>query len=1000
MVDPKYREDISPGIQPGGWYKPGSSDEPDSDYSNNENSGESDDSRSKSLSDTDLKDAENKDSPSANEDDPEDDEKDNLGLYKQPDDSNKSKKRGGFKLNSKKGIGGMVLGTIIGGLIMFSVQAPGLVLNHLKEMLLGRISSVQMHHQRRYRQSRIGKIKNLFSRDGRLAQKMISEMEADGYKVNFDKKANRILGLTSPDGTSMIGNGIGDHVDAYMEKKHPFRSARWKTRRMDALINKFKISRSSVVDIDKARDGPDGKPVDPDTVTNKEMAGEILEGDENIKIKNTASATETAEDAAEREALDESGGELAENANEIKNKLIDGENMDNIDNPLADSFNGMSSGIGTDALDTAEEIATSGSIGSKAFSTLKSFLSPLDILDKVCTTRNRISASLQLSRAARAVKLIRYSMVFINAADAIRQGRGSPKLINSLMKRVVSKDKNGVSIGGSSGFGYLLKNKFKKSKNDISKTNVGVDGKLTGVPKVVNDNLSKIPGLDSGCPYVQNPIVQTGAAVVGIVVGFFSGGSSVAAEEGAVVALTETINIAIREALQKVLTRQFALRIASGFAVEIGFEGIMVLMQMYIEKNLVLPFTGQEKGGQLGDILVAGAGASNKQRSLAAGMVPATSQEYAMAQGEYIAWNKQELSKKSFSERMLSMDTTDSLAVQTIYNMPIGLQNTATTVLSGPLSLFNSLTRPDKFLGSMFSSVTPKALAEDEEDISYDTYKINDGDSSGTELATDPAGNLQVIMRSDIESIDTDSNIEDLKNMGEIDRDTLEPIGKNFKAHIENCIDTPDLLTKIETNTDDCLAKKDITKKFKAHLAYLDMADGLEAEFDPENISTGSNTATAANTPSTPSVAIADSGTGPVDISQTSEIPNSGGKRINTTILPQFTAMLDAAKADGINLLPISSAWRDPQKQIELRKQNCPDWQNSPPSACSPPTAKPGTSNHEGGRAIDFGDMCFSTGGATSCSGNTRWEWLVAHASKYGFSQLKSEAWHWSTTGH
>ncbi|MCA9344541.1 M15 family metallopeptidase, partial [Candidatus Saccharibacteria bacterium] len=144
--------------------------------------------------------------------------------------------------------------------------------------------------------------------------------------------------------------------------------------------------------------------------------------------------------------------------------------------------------------------------------------------------------------------------------------------------------------------------------------------------------------------------------------------------------------------------------------------------------------------------------------------------------------------------------------------------------------------------------------------------------------------------------------------------------------------------------------------------------------------------------------AIPPSGGGSVGIEQTSEIPGTN-KRINTEILPQFLQMLDAAKADKIDLMPISSAWRDPAKQIELRKAHCADWQNTPSGDCNPPTAKPGTSKHESGRAIDFSNMCFSRNGSSSCKGNARWEWLKANAATYGFYPLKSEAWHWSTTG-
>ena len=60
-------------------------------------------------------------------------------------------------------------------------------------------------------------------------------------------------------------------------------------------------------------------------------------------------------------------------------------------------------------------------------------------------------------------------------------------------------------------------------------------------------------------------------------------------------------------------------------------------------------------------------------------------------------------------------------------------------------------------------------------------------------------------------------------------------------------------------------------------------------------------------------------------------------------------------------------------------------------SQCTPPTAKPGTSMHEKGLAIDF-ELCSTR--TTTCH-----TWLAKHAATYGFKNLPSEPWHWSTTG-
>jgi probable HAF family extracellular repeat protein len=118
---------------------------------------------------------------------------------------------------------------------------------------------------------------------------------------------------------------------------------------------------------------------------------------------------------------------------------------------------------------------------------------------------------------------------------------------------------------------------------------------------------------------------------------------------------------------------------------------------------------------------------------------------------------------------------------------------------------------------------------------------------------------------------------------------------------------------------------------------------------------------------------------------------------VNAAIAPQLEQMLAAAEADGITFT--GGGYRSPERQVELRRQNCGSSYyavyEAPSSQCSPPTARPGRSLHERGLAIDFScrghlieshdDPCFA--------------WLDANAGLYGFINLPSEAWHWSITG-
>src|SRR5918995_4549036 len=126
--------------------------------------------------------------------------------------------------------------------------------------------------------------------------------------------------------------------------------------------------------------------------------------------------------------------------------------------------------------------------------------------------------------------------------------------------------------------------------------------------------------------------------------------------------------------------------------------------------------------------------------------------------------------------------------------------------------------------------------------------------------------------------------------------------------------------------------------------------------------------------------------------------PSGGSIIVAGSIADSVQALLNAAANDGVSLCA-SSGWRSTERQIELRRQNCGTSNYAiyymPSSQCNPPTARPGSSMHEQGLAIDF--SC--NGGGAIRYGNECWNWLAAHANEYGLYNLPSEPWHWSTTG-
>lgn len=127
------------------------------------------------------------------------------------------------------------------------------------------------------------------------------------------------------------------------------------------------------------------------------------------------------------------------------------------------------------------------------------------------------------------------------------------------------------------------------------------------------------------------------------------------------------------------------------------------------------------------------------------------------------------------------------------------------------------------------------------------------------------------------------------------------------------------------------------------------------------------------------------------------------GIEVASSIADRFGDMMAAAEEDGINLG--GSGYRNVLRQIELRREHCgateydiwlkPSWE------CSPPVARPGTSMHEKGLAIDFAvEVGTEDEDLIRTRDHPAFGWLKAYNARTGFLRnLDLEPWHWSTTG-
>ncbi len=131
----------------------------------------------------------------------------------------------------------------------------------------------------------------------------------------------------------------------------------------------------------------------------------------------------------------------------------------------------------------------------------------------------------------------------------------------------------------------------------------------------------------------------------------------------------------------------------------------------------------------------------------------------------------------------------------------------------------------------------------------------------------------------------------------------------------------------------------------------------------------------------------------PVPASDVSVVPGTT-IRVHRSVVDAVTAMVVAAAADGVVL--DGYGWRTVESQVSLRHAHCGSSPEqvylAPASSCSPPTARPGSSMHERGLAVDFSNCGVRS---TAC-----YQWLSEHAHRFGFFNLPSEPWHWSVNGN
>ena len=126
--------------------------------------------------------------------------------------------------------------------------------------------------------------------------------------------------------------------------------------------------------------------------------------------------------------------------------------------------------------------------------------------------------------------------------------------------------------------------------------------------------------------------------------------------------------------------------------------------------------------------------------------------------------------------------------------------------------------------------------------------------------------------------------------------------------------------------------------------------------------------------------------------------PDGGVVQVAGDIANQVERLLGDAAEAGYDMC--GYGYRDPADQIAVRRSNCGTSNYAiyqvPASSCRPPTARPGSSMHEQGLAIDFtvGRRHDRVGRAPPTAGSR------PTPPNYGMYNLPGEPWHWSVDGN
>ncbi len=625
-------------------------------------------------------------------------------------------------------------------------------------------------------------------------------------------------------------------------------------------------------------------------------------------------------------------------------------------------------------------------------------------VDSVCTGYRMIRAVGFAAKYIGMLQLTRYAYAFSNSADVVKAGDSTPEQAELWGNILTSANSQGKTATDSYGFKYAAYGDTagKPSSNVTTDEEAVIadetlrytNGQLVS-QGVMATIVNLIPSggtteaADQACDVVKSGWGQAaiiGTAVVGAVTAFFTAGASLSWGAAAQIGASAAIGVAMGMLMPKLVD------MASGALV-----------------------TGDENGNEAGNAIVSGTGAYNAQVSQGRGLAVLTKEDavaYQNLNNETVAlYNEAEKLEASPLDATNKNTFIGSFVSKFIPFVQKGDSLSPVTSVLGSFSAAST---------SILSNFTAKAATVEEFDQCDDPEYNN---FNGQELAADPFCNLRYGLDNTALGLDPETVLDYMVTNGHINEGNGEPESEIFKQYIENCVDRtnsiggytdPDDAGNDAAKGADCIqgnggANEERNTYFRVYLVDKSVID----EMDDEPLE-AVETAPTGSAPGGVSTGRPDNvkslGQGwtlqaNVDYSAAACAPGSSDEGLYTHPVEKFTfrkcrigsawvnslvsqavvSMIEAAKSQGVTL-SLGNSFRSYEEQEAVYRNNCHG------GSCSPPTAKPGNSQHERGLAIDF-TACGNR--STAC-----YKWMAANGATYGYYNLPSEAWHWSMSGY